>query len=142
MASDGLHINIRKAREALGLSQTAMAEALGVGRNTYISFESGKTRLFGKTLSLLARYIGKNEIDILLGVDISRTVLEEISDSESRLSDMRAFYERELSVRDERIEAGKALIAMLQKENLELLSDKKALVRTNSYLLEQLETKK
>lgn len=138
MASDGLHINIRKAREALGLSQTAMAEALGVGRNTYISFESGKTRLFGKTLSLLARYIGKNEIDILLGVDI----IEEISDSESRLSDMRAFYERELSVRDERIEAGKALIAMLQKENLELLSDKKALVRTNSYLLEQLETKK
>lgn len=86
--------------------------------------------------------MGKNEIDVLLGVDIDRSVLEEISDCDSRLNDMRAFYEKQLKAKDDRISALNAELEALRRDNAGLQSDKKSLVRTNTYLLEQLETKK
>ena len=44
-----------------------MADELGIGRTTYVTFETGKTRLYCKTLEKLARYFGVTEEEILSG---------------------------------------------------------------------------
>ena len=44
MMTDLIHTRIRQAREQAGFSQTGMADELGVGRTTYISFESGRNQ--------------------------------------------------------------------------------------------------
>lgn len=67
MGSDKLHLNIRRFREQNGFSQSSMADELGIGRTTYVNFETGKTRLYCKTLEKLARYFGVTEEEILSG---------------------------------------------------------------------------
>lgn len=54
MPTDKTHTSIRRIREEAGLSQAMMADELGIGRTTYINFETGKVNLYCKTLSKFA----------------------------------------------------------------------------------------
>ncbi len=40
-----------------------MADELGIGRTTYVNFETGKTRLYCKTLEKLASYFNVSRSD-------------------------------------------------------------------------------
>ena len=64
MIKNSVHTRIRHIRESAGLSQAAMAEELGIGRTTYINFETGKTKLFSSVFSSFIKYcfIIHNEI--------------------------------------------------------------------------------
>jgi transcriptional regulator with XRE-family HTH domain len=49
---------LRRRREALGLSQTALAKCIGVGLRTYQEWESGERPIrWGKMLTLALRMI-------------------------------------------------------------------------------------
>ena len=65
MPVDKTHINIRRIREHAGLSQAAIADELGIGRTTYINFETGKTNLYCKTLKKFASHFKMKEADIV-----------------------------------------------------------------------------
>ena len=64
---DTLHNRIREARKNTGLSQKKMAEQIGVGRNSYINFERGRTKLFNRCLYRMAEFLGVPEEELLFG---------------------------------------------------------------------------
>lgn len=129
MGSDKLHLNIRRFREQNGFSQSSMADELGIGRTTYINFETGKTRLFCKTLEKLARYFGVSEEEILNGED------ETLRDGTLALEEeKRAIikeYEDRLAAMSEKLEAANRII-QANERTIRTLSD------TNNFLLSQL----
>ena len=124
-----MHLNIRRFREQNGFSQSSMADELGIGRTTYINFETGKTRLFCKTLEKLARYFGVSEEEILNGED------ETLRDGTLALEEeKRAIikeYEDRLAAMSEKLEAANRII-QANERTIRTLSD------TNNFLLSQL----
>ena len=90
MQNDFFHINLRRARERAGLSQAELADEIGVGRTTIVSLESGRTRLFNKTVSLIAKRLGITDEALLCGREVEELLREE----PSRI-------EREQAIRDE-----------------------------------------
>ena len=64
---DKIHENIRRIRMRNGYSQDEMADLMGVERSTYSNFETGKTKLFSKSMSLFAAAVGMTEEDIIIG---------------------------------------------------------------------------
>lgn len=129
MDSDKLHTNIRRFRENSGFSQTSMADELGVGRTTYINFETGKTRIFCKTLEKLASYFGVSEEDILYGSRDDELLNDSAAEEEKRA--IIKEYENRLSVIVEKLEAAERVI----KTNERAI---KTLSETNNFLLSQL----
>lgn len=77
MIKNSVHTRIRHIRESAGLSQAAMAEELGIGRTTYINFETGKTKLFGSVFSSFIEYFNLNESDVLSSLYGTPGILEE-----------------------------------------------------------------
>lgn len=59
--------NIRRIRIRLGYSQDDIADLMGIERSTYSNFETGKTNLFCKSLSLFAKVVGMTEEEIISG---------------------------------------------------------------------------
>ena len=129
MGSDKLHLNIHRFREQNGFSQSSMADELGIGRTTYINFETGKTRLFCKTLEKLARYFCVSEEEILNCED------ETLRDGTLALEEeKRAIikeYEDRLAAMSEKLEAANRII-QANERTIRTLSD------TNNFLLSQL----
>lgn len=135
MDGDNLHSYIRKLREDAGLSQGAMADELGIGRTTFINFETGRTKAFSRCMSLFADYFGKSESELVvesLGLKNESGLLEEGRGDAERLR--RALiddYEQKLSVlREDRDALQKRL-----DDNEKFL---KTLTETNAYLISQL----
>lgn len=60
--------NIRLAREALGMSQTELAEKADVKQNTISNYESGQRSPGYQTLCLIANALGVTVVDLLNGV--------------------------------------------------------------------------
>ncbi len=58
---------IRRIRLQRGYSQDEMADLMGVERSTYSNFETGKTKLFSKSMSRFAEVLGITEEEIILG---------------------------------------------------------------------------
>ena len=67
MQNDFFHIHLRQARELAGLSQAELADEIGVGRTTIVALEGGRTRLFNKTVSLIADRLGISVETLLCG---------------------------------------------------------------------------
>lgn len=126
MGSDKLHLNIRRFREQNGFSQSSMADELGIGRTTYINFETGKTRLFCKTL---ARYFGVSEEEILNGED--ETLRDGALALEEEKRSIIKEYEDRLAAMSEKLEAANRII-QANERTIRTLSD------TNNFLLSQL----
>ena len=61
--------NIRRIRLERGYSQDDIAELMHVERSTYSNFETGKTKLFSKSLSRFAEVVGMSEEDIVTGTE-------------------------------------------------------------------------
>ena len=62
-----MNANIRKIRIEMGLTQSEMAERMGVGRSTYCNLEYGRTSLFSKALVRFAEVCGKKVLEIISG---------------------------------------------------------------------------
>lgn len=129
MIIDKEHTNIRKTRESLGLSQTAMADELGIGRTTYVNFENGKTRIYNKTLSKLASFVGKSELEVITGTDEERLLLDNAWEDERR--ELVKDYEKRLQGMAEKCRSAEQVISA-QKITIKTLSD------SNNFLLKQL----
>lgn len=129
MGSDKLHLNIRRFREQNGFSQSSMADELGIGRTTYVNFETGKTRLFCKTLEKLARYFGVSEEEILNGED--ETLRDGALALEEEKRSIIKEYEDRLAAMSEKLEAANRII-QANERTIRTLSD------TNNFLLSQL----
>ena len=60
--------NIRVAREALGMSQTELAEKADVKQNTISNYEGGLRSPGYETLCMIANALGVTVVDLLSGV--------------------------------------------------------------------------
>jgi transcriptional regulator with XRE-family HTH domain len=128
--NDFFHINLRRARERAGLSQAELADEIGVGRTTIVSLESGRTRLFNKTVSLIAKRLGITDEALLCGREVEELLREEPSRIE-REQAIRDEYEQRLDTLREKLEAEQRLNKVLQ-------GNVDSLTQSNQYLLSQL----
>lgn len=115
MAVDKIHTSIRRLRESKGLSQSELAQELGMGRTTYVNFETGKTNIFCKSLTKFARYFGLSEEDVLLlDEEEGRGVLREEADFETMRQSLVEDYEKRLAAADESLKEARERIRQLQ----------------------------
>ncbi len=131
MNSDSIHRQIRHIREAAGLSQAAMAEELGIGRTTYINFETGKTKLFSAVLSAFLEYFKLSESEVLASSNIDSGVLAENPNFEEMKRTLTEEYEKRLSEYQKRCTELEEKIAKDEQ-----IID--SLTQTNRYLISQL----
>lgn len=61
--------NIEKARADLGISQTEMAERLGIDRNSYRNLEKGRTRIINSNMDRLSELLGVSVEKLVLGYE-------------------------------------------------------------------------
>ena len=130
MQNDFFHTNLRQARELAGLSQAELADEIGVSRTTIVALESGRTRLFNKTIPLIARRLGISVETLLCGGQVEELLLEQPS-----------FLERERTLREEFERQRQALQDKLDAEvrlNKVLQGNVDSLTQSNQYLLSQL----
>lgn len=132
MIGDKEHGNIRRLREELGLSQSALADELGIGRTSYVNFEKGNTKLYCKILSRLAKFSGKTELEILLGAEHGDVLMDESwKDQRKAIIDD---YEGRLAELQNKLDAAEKL-AQSYETTIKALSD------ANNYLIRQLDKK-
>ncbi len=128
--ADKIHMSIRKIREEAGLSQAMMADELGIGRTTYVNFETGKINLFCKTLTKFAEHFNLHEEDILSS-GLGDSILEEKKNFEEQKKALIRDYENRLELLAERLKSLQQLI-LAQNQTIKTLS------QTNTYLLSRL----
>lgn len=131
MTKDSVHIKIRHIRESAGLSQAAMAEELGIGRTTYINFETGKTKLFGSVFSSFIEYFNLHESEVLPFSNSTSGILEEKQNFEEMKHALIDDYEKQLNSLRDRCDA---LERKITKDE-EIIT---SLTRINDYLISQL----
>ncbi len=59
--------NIAKLRRASGITQTAMAEGIGVSRTAYRNIEQGKTRIISDNIGKIAELLETSTEELLIG---------------------------------------------------------------------------
>lgn len=131
MILDTEHILIRQAREKAGFSQTEMAEELGVGRTSYIAFETGRTKLYNKLVGKMSAQLGISPEELLFGRRPDESLLRDESAMEEWRRDIVDKYERRLTRLQEHLDSANRIIAC-QDAHIQTLN------RSNQYLLEQL----
>lgn len=122
---------IKALREERGLSQSQLADELGIGRTTYLNFETGKTRLFSKNLVALAEYFHLSEEEILCGEKPSEAVLRDVEDFEEKRLALIAEYEARLSDLNTKLQQAQQTI----EDNKQIIQ---SLTQTNQFLLSRL----
>ena len=106
---DFFHNNLVQARVKAGFTQEQLAECLGVSRSVIVSLEGGRTNLFNKNISGIARALEMTEEELLCGVPAETFLLDEMTRSERERA-LIDDYERRL--------------ADLQKQNADLQKHK------------------
>ena len=130
MQQDFFHSNLRRARERAGLSQTELADEIGIARTTIVSLESGKTRLFNKNLRLIANRLHLSVEELLCGAPADVLLMDEPARAE-RENAIKTDYENRITLLQEKLDAANRLNEALQG-NID------SLTRSNQYLIEQL----
>ena len=128
---DELHTRIRDAREKAGLTLDEMARRIGVGRTTYINFETGQTNLFSKNLPKTAEVLGVSVEELLFGPRPDREMLDQLTSWEVAKQQFIDGYEDSLHKLREELEAALRKIAE-QEKTIASLCD------TNKFLLDEL----
>jgi len=80
-------LNLKRIREAKGISQAAVARELGISRQTYNNYELGKREADYETLLKLAEYFNTT-VDSLLSDNngsLSSTIEQSTSEEENEL---------------------------------------------------------
>ncbi|MGN1210969.1 MAG: helix-turn-helix transcriptional regulator [Candidatus Cryptobacteroides sp.] len=67
MDNNSIKENISRRRKELGLSQSDVAEKIGLSRNSYRNIEKGTTRLISDVATLIADALDTTLEDLLLG---------------------------------------------------------------------------
>ena len=93
---DFFHNNLVRARVKAGFTQEQLAEHLGVSRSVIVSLEGGRTNLFNKNISGIARILSMTEEELLFGVSAETLLHDEMTRSE-REKAIIADYERRIS---------------------------------------------
>ena len=128
---DEFHTRIRDARVSAGLSQEEMARRIGVGRTTYINFETGQTNLLSKNLPKTAAVLGVSVEELLFGPRPDREMLDQLTSWEVTKQQLVDGYEESLHKLREELEAAQRKIAE-QEKTIE------SLCNTNKFLLDEL----
>ena len=128
--SDELHTRIRRVREQAGFSQEEMAEMLGVGRTTYINFETGRSRLLHHLLEPMAERLGLSLEELLFGPRDDR-LLEDGKALQLAQQSLRDEYEQRFAAMDEQLRAANQVIEA-QGTTIRTLTD------ANQFLMKQL----
>lgn len=108
MNRDSIHLRILQARKEAGLTQNELAEALGVGRSTYISFERGTIDIYRPVAIKAADFYKRTPEEFYFGFSLDDQILQDqaslgewkraiIDDYEQRLTELR----KELEVANE-----------------------------------------
>ena len=130
MVEDFFHNNIRKAREEAGLSQTELAESIGVVRSTINDLECGRTNLFNKNVPLIADRLGISIEQLICGTRPEQNLEDPFTRTE-RENALREEFERRITSLQEQLDSEKRVTDTLQK-SLDFLT------RTHNFLLDQL----
>ena len=130
MVDEFFHNNIRKAREEAGLSQTELAESIGVVRSTINDLECGRTNLFNKNIPVIADRLGISVEQMLCGAPPEQ-LLEDPFTRTERENALREEFEQRIASLQEQLDTEKRIADNLQK-NLDSLN------QSHSFLLDQL----
>jgi transcriptional regulator with XRE-family HTH domain len=130
VVDDFFHNNIRRARERAGLSQTELAECLGVVRSTINDLECGRTNLFNKNIPAIARRLGISVEELLCGAPPEQ-LLEDPFTRTERENALRKDLEGRISALQEQLDTEKRI-----SHNLQTSLD--SLTRSHNFLLDQL----
>lgn len=103
MSHESIHTRIRQKREALGFTEAQMADELGICRCAYINFELGKTKLFSKTLTRFANYLGVSEEEFLFDTDADAGFLRSGKNWETEKKALVNDYENRLARKNDTI---------------------------------------
>ena len=135
MSKDRIHDNIRRIRKSLGLSHTAMAEELGIGRTAYINFETGRTLLFSRNLVKFSAFTGISESSIICsGSNQSSedSLLRDDGMEQIRLKAIREDYENRIAELQEKLAAAEASL----RHQIQV---SESLIKTNAFLMDRLD---
>ncbi|MBS7274546.1 MAG: helix-turn-helix transcriptional regulator [Bacteroidales bacterium] len=138
---DNIHKKIEQARIALGLSQREMAEKLGVGRTTYLNYETGKTSLFSKTHLLMSGFLTIPPEEMLSDDKKEENLLKDYDDQARILREALQEKDEKLRECEENLLSATRTIKALNEEIEEQKGTIRSLNKTNEYLLTQLSKK-
>lgn len=113
--------NIQIEREKSGISQTALADKLGMDRNSYRNLEQGGTRILNSHFEALAQELGVSKEKLLLGFDPvnpnDSTVLEDYRESyQSKYDTMVEGFEDRIERLEREIADLRDLVAALKAQ--------------------------
>ena len=123
--------NLKKARISSGLTQSEMAERIGISVTAYQKIESGRTRILNPNFSKCAD---------ILGVSLSELVngFVAVRDAEAVIADVRESYGLKMRVQEtgylNELQSKDREIGRLQ----EIIKDKQETIATQKLLIEQL----
>lgn len=111
---------ISRLREERSISQTEMADRIGVSRNAYRGLEKGKTAILNPKLKEISKCLGM-EVDDILSLAYPKGVLQDSQESFyitsiSHLEERIKMYERLVKTKEERIDDLQKIIDDLEEK--------------------------
>lgn len=120
--------NISRIRQASGISQTEMAEKLGISRTAYRNIEKGETVLISENVDRIAAVLDKTPEEIVLGYRPSERDSARFYDIQKEYSDKEreiiGKYESDISGLKEQIHTLKEYVTALK----EIISTKEEII--------------
>ena len=111
--------NISRIRKASGISQTEMAERLGISRTAYRNLESGDTKLISENVDRIAAVLEKTPEELVLGYAPSARDSMRVNDIQKenaqRQKELVARYDSEIKRLQEQIRTLRECIDALQE---------------------------
>ena len=86
-------MRLKELRKYKRLTQSEMANFIGVNQNTYSYWENGKSKIDNETLTKLADFFGVT-IDYLLGRDIQETKNDLSADESKKVDEIYEIYDK------------------------------------------------
>ena len=134
MDNNSVKENIARIRKASGISQTEMAERLGMSRTAYRNLEKGDTRLISETMEKIAAVLDRTPEELVLGYEPSAKDSRRVADIRNEYVSMQKDIEMK---HQEEIAALKTQISLLTDH----VASVKEAVRTKEEMISMLKRK-